>query len=67
MSHLLPDPSMPLKIGDQLLFCAGRGQTLLAQRLSHNIELLDNLINQNQHHIPLLRWLQRRRQNKTPN
>jgi voltage-gated potassium channel len=64
MSHLLPDPSMPLKLGDQLLLCGGRNQTLLAQKLSNNIELLDNLINQNQHHIPLLRWLRRRKQSR---
>jgi len=63
MSHLLPDTTMPLKLGDELLFCGHRHQTLLAQKLRDNIELVDSLINANQHHIPLLRWLERRRHN----
>lgn len=63
MSHLLPDTTMPLKLGDELLFCGHRYQTLLAQKLRDNIELVDSLINANQHHIPLLRWLERRRHN----
>ncbi len=61
MSHLLPDPSMPLKLGDEVLLCGRRNQTLLAQKLRDNIELVDSLVNENQHHIPLLRWLKRRR------
>jgi voltage-gated potassium channel len=63
MSHLLPDTSMPIKLGDELLFCGARHQTLLAQKLRDNIELVDSLINENQHHIPLLRWLKRRKHN----
>jgi len=61
MSHLLPDPSMPLKLDDELLFCGRRHQTLLAQKLRDNIELVDSLVNENQHHIPLLRWIKRRK------
>lgn len=61
MSHLLPDRSMPLKLGDELLFCGRRDQTLLIHKLRDNIELVDSLINENKHHIPLLRWLKRRR------
>jgi len=61
MSHLLPEPSMPLKLGDEVLFCGRRNQTLLVHKLRDNIELVDSLINQNRHHIPLLRWLKRRR------
>jgi voltage-gated potassium channel len=64
MSHLLPDPSMPLKLGDELLFCGPRNKTLLAQKMRENVELIDSLINQNQHHIPLLRWLKRRKKIK---
>lgn len=65
MSHLLPEPSMPLRLGDELLFCGQRNKTLLAQKLSDNAELIDSLYNQNQHHIPLLRWLKRRKQIKS--
>lgn len=65
MSHLLPDPDMPLKLGDELLFCGRRNQTLLAQKLRDNIELIDSLYNQNRHHIPLLRWLKRRKKLKS--
>jgi len=61
MSHLLPESSMPIKLGDELLFCGRRNQTLLAQKLRDNIELVDSLINENQHHIPILRWLKRQR------
>ncbi|MFT6724454.1 MAG: hypothetical protein ACJARN_001319, partial [Arenicella sp.] len=59
-----PDPSMPLKLGDELLFCGPRNKTLLAQKMRENVELIDSLINQNQHHIPLLRWLKRRKKIK---
>jgi hypothetical protein len=65
MSHLLPAPYMPLKLGDELLFCGRRNQTLLAQKLRDNIELIDSLYNQNRHHIPLLRWLKRRKKLKS--
>ena len=61
MSHLLPSPDMPLKLEDELLLCGRRNQTLLAQKLRDNIELVDSLVNQNSHHIPLLRWLKRQR------
>lgn len=65
VSHLLPSSDMNLEINDQLLLCAKRGPTNLAQRLRDNIELLDTLINDNPHHIPLLRFLARRKTNKT--
>lgn len=61
MSHLMPKPDMTLNLDDQLLLCGSRKQTLLAQRLIDNPELLDSLINNNKHHIPLIRWLKRRR------
>ena len=61
VSHLLPDPSTALELGDELLFCGKRGRHSLAQRMHDNGELVDSLINQNPHHIPLLRWLARRR------
>jgi Trk K+ transport system NAD-binding subunit len=61
MSHLLPDKSMPLALGDELLLCGKRNRILLAEKLRNNIELADSLINDNQHHIPLLRWLRRQR------
>ncbi len=62
MSHLLPTNDMHLKLGDQLLFCGRRDETLLAQHMRDNVELVDTLINKNPHDIPLLRWLRRRRQ-----
>jgi len=61
MSHLLPSEDMPLQEHDELLMCGHRSATLVAQRLRDNSELLDSLINQNMHQIPLLRWLSRRR------
>lgn len=59
-SHLLPEPDMTLKIGDEILLCGRRNAPILAQQLAHNIELVDSLVNHNPHHIPLLRWLKRR-------
>lgn len=61
VSHLLPSGDMNLDLGDDLLLCSKRGPTNLAQRLRDNIELLDTLINRNSHHIPILRWLARRK------
>ncbi|MFT5573445.1 MAG: voltage-gated potassium channel [Cryomorphaceae bacterium] len=61
VSHLMPALDTELKIGDELLLCGKRGQHSLAQRLRHNPELVDSLINNNPHHIPLMRWLSRRR------
>jgi len=61
VSHLLPSGDMTVEIDDQLLLCAKRGPTNLTQRLRDNIELLDTLIDQNPHHIPLLRWWARRK------
>jgi len=51
----------PLQENDELLLCGHRNAKLLAQRLRNNPELVDSLINGNQHQIPLLRWLSRRR------
>jgi len=59
--HLLPSSDMSIELGDQLLFCGKSNQTMLPQRLRDNIELIDSLINQNEHYIPLLRWLSRRK------
>jgi Trk K+ transport system NAD-binding subunit len=64
MSHLLPSSDMVLAIDDELLLCGSRHQTFLAQRLIDNPELIDSLINNNQHHIPLIRWLKRRHSNQ---
>lgn len=63
MSHLLPSDEMPLQENDELLLCGHRNAVLLAQRLRDNAELVDSLINGNQHEIPLLRWLSRRNSN----
>ena len=60
-SHIMPNESTELRYNDELLLCAARDTKLLAERLSNNIELLDTLINNNPHSIPLLRWLKRRR------
>lgn len=64
MSHLLPSKDMELAVNDELLICGARNQTFLAQRLLDNPELIDSLINNNQHHIPLIRWLKRRQSNQ---
>ncbi len=61
MSHLLPDSEAPLFENDELLLCGRRGRQLLAQKLIYNNELVDTMINNNRHHIPLLRWLHRRK------
>ena len=61
VSSVLPKLTEEVQIGDQILFCGARGSTLLPQRLQHNKELLDSMINQNPHYIPVLRWLRRRR------
>ncbi len=60
ITNLLPNPDMLLEIGDEILFCGRRNSPILAQQLANNIELVDSLVNNNPHHIPLLRWLSRR-------
>lgn len=59
VSHLLPDANRDIAVGDELLVCGGRNALLLPQRLCDNAELIDTLINKNQHYIPILRWLGR--------
>ena len=61
MSHIMPNEETELRVNDELLLCAARHAKLLAERLCYNVELLDTLINNNPHSIPLLRWLKRRR------
>ena len=61
MSHIMPNEETELRYQDEVLLCGARDAKLLADRLSHNVELLDTLINNNPHSIPLLRWLKRRR------
>lgn len=61
LSHLLPNSATVLQLGDEILFCGKRSRTLLPQLMRDNIELIDSLVNTNPHHIPLLRWLSRRK------
>lgn len=61
VSHIMPDLASELRIGDEVLWCGKQHSKNLAQRLRDNNELLDTIINGNQHHIPLLRWLARRK------
>ena len=61
VSHIMPDIDYELRTGDEILWCGKRHNKNLAHRLKDNGELLDTLINKNPHHIPLLRWLHRRR------
>ncbi|MEM7358898.1 MAG: NAD-binding protein [Pseudomonadota bacterium] len=61
VSHLLPRSDMELMHGDELLVCGRRKSLLLPQRLRDNDELIDTLLNENHHYIPLLRWLSRSR------
>ncbi|NND81630.1 MAG: potassium channel protein [Gammaproteobacteria bacterium] len=59
-STLLPDDDTHLEEHDDVLFCGKRNKLLLVQHLRDNHELVDSLINQNPHQIPLLRWWRRR-------
>ena len=59
-SQLLPKMQTLLQVGDELLLAGRRDAILLAQRLQNNLELVDSLINHNPHHIPLLRWRERK-------
>ena len=63
VSHLMPESTQALQINDEILWCCKRHVNTLAQRLTDNDELLDSLINNNTHHIPLLRWMSRRKTN----
>jgi len=60
VSHVMPADDDEIIVGDQLLVCGPRNVALLPQRLQHNIELLDTLVNKKTRYIPLLRWLGRR-------
>ena len=62
LSELMPDKSNQLELGDELLVCMKRNRINLMQRMSHNDELVDSLVNHNPHQIPLLRWMSRRQQ-----
>ena len=62
LSELLPKGEHTLELGDELLVCMKRDGTNLMQHMNHNEELIDSLINNNRHHIPLLRWMTRSKQ-----
>lgn len=64
VSKIMPSNDTVLRAGDELLVCGGRGDILLPQRLQGNAELIDTVINNNTSHIPLLRWLKRRKRIK---
>lgn len=55
-SQLLPNIDTQLQIDDELLVCVHRKYITLAERLADNAELVDSLVNTNQHYIPILRW-----------
>lgn len=61
VSELLPALNTELQIGDELLVCGNKNHLLLPERLRENAELIDTLVNENPHHIPLLRWLRNRK------
>ena len=63
VSHLMPDVDHKLQLNDEILWCCNRHNSSLAERLKDNEELLDTLVNENPHHIPLLRWLSRKKKN----
>jgi Trk K+ transport system NAD-binding subunit len=67
VSQIMPPKDQVVLEGDELLVCGPRGKLLLPQRLQHNGELLDSLINKNSNHIPLLRWLARKRKQVSNN
>lgn len=60
VSHVMPDLDHELRMSDEVLWCGKSSDKNLAQRLKNNDELLDSLINNNPHHIPLFRWWYRK-------
>ena len=62
VSQLLPPIQTEMQSGDQLLVCGSSKQLLLPERLRDNAELIDTLVNNNPHYIPLLRWWTNRSQ-----
>ena len=62
--YLLPDDDHELKAGDQLLICHAKGKMCRAQKMAYDFEKVDSRIGGNRHHIPILRWLHRRRRKK---
>ena len=61
VSHIMPELNHELRISDEILWCDKRSNKNLAHLLKDNDELLDTLMNENPHHIPLLRWLHRKK------
>ncbi|MGH1539612.1 MAG: potassium channel family protein [Arenicella sp.] len=58
--ELMPDGDIELQLNDELLFCGLKRESNHTEWLSQNIELLENTILGQRHHIPLLRWWNRR-------
>jgi Trk K+ transport system NAD-binding subunit len=58
---LLPDIHTKLNENDELLYCCRQSGRLLIELVSNNDEKLDDVFNDNSHHIPLLRWWARRK------
>ena len=62
---LLPEPSDPVSIGQQYLFCGTHAARRNSQWLCEDEELLDQTLNPDRPSIPLIRWLSRSRQSQT--
>ena len=62
--EIMPDEDIELQINDEILLCGTESESRYTKWQTHNIELLENNIQKTKHSIPLLRWLERKENNK---
>ena len=63
--EIMPDEDIDLQVNDEILLCGTKTESRYTKWQTHNIELLENNIFEHRHTIPLLRWLKRRKHEKT--
>ena len=62
--EIMPDEDTELMLHDEILLCGTKSESRYTKWQTNNIELLENNIFENQHTIPLLKWLDRKEKSK---
>ena len=62
--EIMPDEDIELLVNDEILLCGTKSESRHTKWQTRNIELLENNIFEKRHTIPLLRWLNRQKQDQ---
>ena len=62
--EIMPDEETELMLHDEILLCGTESESRYTKWQTNNIELLENNLFENQHTIPLLKWLNRKEESR---